>query len=97
MTIAVRPSSSASRACSTCASLRRSRFDGGLVEHEHPRPGEEGAGQGEQLALTRRQRRSPLVHEGVEAVGQPIDQVVEADGAARLEHLVVGGVGSARR
>ena len=51
----------------------------GLVEHEHPGRGEEGPGQREELALARRQRHAALVHRRVDALGQPLDQLGEAD------------------
>ena len=43
---------------------------GGLVEHQDPGLGQEGPGQGDELALARRQRLAALVDDGVEAVGQ---------------------------
>ena len=70
---------------------------GGLVEHEHAWAGEERARQREQLPFARRQGRAALVDEGVEALGETIDQLVQADGAAGLVDLLVGGVGTSER
>ena len=64
---------------------------GRLVEHEHPRSGVECPRQREKLAFARRQRHPTLVHERVEPVRQPVDQLVEPDGAARLAHGVEPG------
>ena len=64
-----------------------------LVEHEHARAGEERAGERDELALARRQRHAALVHRRVEALGQPVDELGEADAVHRLHDLVVGGVG----
>ena len=65
---------------------------GRLVEHEHPRVGQERPRQRDQLALARGQRLAALVHDRVEAVGHPLDDVGEADGVDGLPDLVVGGV-----
>ena len=65
----------------------------GFVEDEHTGPGQEGTGQGEELALARRQRRPPLVHGCVEPFGQALDEVAEADDLGRLHDVLVAGVG----
>ena len=65
-----------------------------LVEHEHAGRGEEGPGEGDELALARRQRHAPLVHRRVEALGEPVDEVGEPDAVHGLRDLVVGGVGA---
>ncbi len=70
---------------------------GRLVEHEDPGPGEERAGECEQLTLARGERRAALVHERVEPVRQPLDQLVEPDRAARLVDFGVGGVRAGER
>ena len=63
----------------------------GLVEDQHPGTRQEGSGQGHQLALTGRQRRSPLVDRGVYAVRHPVHQPLESDGPTGLPHLFTGG------
>ncbi len=97
MRIAVRPSSSASSAALDLRLAAQIEVRSGLVEHEHARAGEERARQREQLAFARREGRAALVDEGVEALGETIDQLVEADGAAGLVDLLVGGVGTRER
>ena len=69
-TTTVRPSVSAlerplDRALGAGVEVRRR-----LVEHEHRRVGERGAGERHELALARRQPRAALAHLGVEPVGE---------------------------
>ena len=66
---------------------------GRLVEHEHPGMREERPRERDQLALAGGQRLAALVHDRVEAVGHPLDDIAQADGVDRLPDLVVGGVG----
>ena len=63
-----------------------------LVEHEHARPGEERAGERDELPLTRRERHAAFVHRRVEPLGEPVDEVGQPDAMDRLPDLVVGGV-----
>ena len=80
MTIAVRPSSrhverALDPGLGAQVEVRRR-----LVEDQHARLRQEGAGEREQLALARRERDAALVARRVEARGEPLDEVVEADG-----------------
>ena len=63
----------------------------GLVEDEHPGAGQERPGQRDELALPRRQRHAALVHQRVDALGEPLDELGQADAVDRLHDLVVGG------
>ena len=74
-----------------CRRVERGR---GLVEHEHGRLGEEGAGDGDPLSLARRQRPAPLAHRRVIAVRQTVHKRGEARGANRRRQLVIGRLGS---
>jgi hypothetical protein len=78
---AVRASSRTSRAASIFVSESEVEVRGRLVEHEHARVGEEGAGERDQLALAGGERLAALVDDGVEPVGHPLDDVGEADRA----------------
>src|SRR5699024_8955010 len=55
-------------------------------------PGEEGAGDGDQLLLAGGEGRSVVVHDRVVAVGQLAGEVVDVGGDGGLDHLVVGRV-----
>ena len=65
----------------------------GVVEDEHLRVGERGAGEGDALALPARQREAALADDGVVAVRQLEDEVVGLGDAGRGLDLGVGGVG----
>src|SRR3954464_8774516 len=56
---------------------------GGLVEDEDAGLGEEGAGEGDQLALTGRELDAALADFGVEALREPGDEVGGADRGQR--------------
>lgn len=62
---------------------------GRLVEDQYPRPGEKRTSKCEELSLARGQRRPPFVHQRVDAVREPGNELVESDGATRLVHLLV--------
>ena len=68
---------------------------GGVVEHEQPGVHEQGAGDGDALALTARQRVAPLADDAVVAVGQLADEVVGLRGAGGGDDLVERRVGPA--
>ena len=94
MRIAVRFSSRTSRAASILRLGLEVEVGGGLVEDQHPGVGEEGPGQGDELALARGQGLAPFVHDGVETVGHALDDVGQAHPVDRLVDLLVGGLGS---
>ena len=54
---------------------------------------EQHAGDGQPLLLAARQAVAPLADDGVVALGQGGDEVVDARRPARVDQLVVGGVG----
>ena len=67
---------------------------GGVVEDQDGRVDQQGAGDGDPLALPAGERVAPLAHHGVVPVGQPID---ETGGTGRLgcgHDLLEGGVGA---
>ena len=68
---------------------------GGLVEDQERRVAQERPGQGQPLALTGRQARPALAQHGVEALGQPVDQVGEAGVVHRPADPLGRGVGPA--
>ena len=70
---------------------------GGVVEHEDARVDEQGAGDGDALALTARQRVAALADDGVVAVGQLQDEVVRAGCPRRRLDLLERRVGSTER
>ena len=70
------------------------QIGGGLVEDEHARSGQEGAGEGQQLALTRRQRGAALVTGSIQAVGERRHERLQAHDPAGFGHLGVTGVGA---
>ena len=53
---------------------------GGVVEHQHPRVGEQRPGQGDPLPLPARQRQPAFADHGVVAVGQRGDELVRGGG-----------------
>ena len=67
---------------------------GGVVEHQDRRVDEQGAGDGDALALAARQRVAALAHHGVVAVGQLPDELVGPGG--RGGRLDLGEVGVGR-
>jgi hypothetical protein len=58
---------------------------GRLVEHHDPGLGQQGAGEREELAFTCGEVAAPLGEDGVEAVRQTGEEVVEADEPTRVE------------
>ena len=94
MKIAVRPAAAASRSAGERGSHRLVEVLGRLVEDEDRAIGEDRAGELEPLALTTRQPRAGLAHEGVQPVGQGVDPVEQVSPPERVADLVVGGAGS---
>ncbi len=68
-----------------------------VVEHEHVRIGEHGAGDRDALPLAAREREPALADDGVVPVGELGDEVVRAGHGGRAADVVVGGVGAAVR
>ena len=93
MRMAVRPSSSTSSAASTLVSDCRSRLEVASSSTSTRGWARKARAEGDQLALAGRERLAPLVHDGVEPVGQPVDELGEPDGVDRLVDLGVGRVG----
>ena len=67
---------------------------GGLVEDEDARVGEDGAGDGEALALAAGELDAALADDGVVAFGEALGELVDAGDAAGLQELLLGGVGA---
>ena len=77
--------------------LRRVDGRGGVVEDEHPGVGEDGAGDGDALALAARQREAALADDGAVAVGQVDDEVVGAgEAGGPLDPARAAASGSAK-
>ena len=73
-------------------SLSASTLRGGLVEDEDARVGEQRPREADELPLPGAERRAALLHLGVVAVGQRLDEVVHADDARdALDLVLVGG------
>ena len=66
---------------------------GRLVQNQDSRAREKDAGEGNELALSRRERGSPLADLGVEAFGKKPGEVARANGVRRRLNLGVRGVG----
>ena len=66
---------------------------GGLVEHDDGDVAHEEPGKGDELLLARRERGAPGAERGVEAVGQAVDPVVEAEFGDGGAHRRGGHVG----
>ncbi len=66
-----------------------------VVEDEHPGVVEQGAGQGDALALPAGEREAALADAGVVALGEVADELVGLRGRGRGPDLGVGGVGAA--
>ncbi len=64
----------------------------GLVEHEHRRVAQDGAGDRDPLALAAGEAEAALADDGVVALGQRRDRVVDLGGARRLLDLLVGRI-----
>jgi hypothetical protein len=62
----------------------------GLVEHQDPWVGEEGAGQGDELSLPGREGLAAFVDHGGEALGHALDHIGEPHPVHRLVDLFVG-------
>ena len=71
----------------------RVEVGGGLVEDHHGRILEQDPGDGQPLLLPAGQPVAPLADDGVVALGQRGDQVVDAGRPAGRDDLGVGGVG----
>ena len=93
ITIDVRPASAVAERLLDQQPRSRSRGGGGLVEDHDGGVLEQHAGDGQALLLAARQPVAALADDGVVAVGQRGDDVVDARGPARGHDLVVGGVG----
>ena len=65
---------------------------GGLVEDDHPRPGQEQAGDREALAFAAGEPVAALPHHRVQAVGQRGEQLAEPGAVQGVDQLGVGGV-----
>ena len=70
---------------------------GGVVEHQHPRVGQDRPGDGDALALTARQREAALAEHRVVGVGQPHDEVVRAGEPGGALDLLGRGLGIGER
>lgn len=66
---------------------------GGLVEDEDPGVGQQGAGDGDALALTAGERGAPLRQHGVVTKGQPQNEVVGTGQGGGPDDLVQAGMG----
>jgi len=77
--------------------LLRARVEGGggLVEHQDARPLQHGAGDGHALLLAAGQLQAALAHQGVVAMRQRLDEVVDLRQACRREDVLAAGVGPA--
>ena len=93
MVIVVRPRAAASRAAWTCALGAVVQRAGGLVEDQHRGVAEQGAGDGQPLLLAAGEPVPTGADDGVVAVGQAGDHVVDPGGPAGVLDL---GVGRAR-
>ena len=92
MTIVVRPSASFSSASPTARSVGHVERRGRLVEHEHGRVAQDRAGDRDALLLAAGEAEAALADDGVVAVGQRGDRVVDLGGAGGVLDLVVGRV-----
>ena len=66
---------------------------GGLVEDQDPRLGEQGAGEGDELALAGRELDAALADLGLDAVREGGDELGRPDRADRLLDLLEAGLG----
>ncbi len=67
---------------------------GGLVEDEDARVGEDGAGDGEALALAAGELDAALADDGVVPLGEALGELVDAGDAAGFHELLFGRVGA---
>ena len=67
---------------------------GGFVEDEDARVGENGAGDGDALALAAGELDAALADDGVVAFGEALGELVDAGDAAGFHELLLGGVGA---
>ena len=93
--IVVRPAMSRRRVAWMPASTVGVDGRRGVVEHQDPGVGEQGAGQGDALALASRKREAPLPHHRVVTRRQHLDELVGFGRLRRGPHLLVGGVRAA--
>ena len=96
ITIAVRPASSRRRPCSISRLGVHVDVRGRLVEDQDARVGGRRARERHQLALAGGQVAAALADLGVVAVGQPLDELVRADGRGRRLHVRLGRAGPRR-
>ena len=68
---------------------------GGLVEDEELGVGQEGVGEGDELALPYREATAPLAHVRLVALGEAADEVVGPDGLRGGDDFFLGGVRAA--
>ena len=94
ITIVVRPTASASSASCTCALRLDVERAGRLVEHQHRRVAQDRSRDREALRLAAREPVAALADDGVEALRQPRQHVVDARRAGGVLQLLVGRVGA---
>ena len=92
MTSVVRPSASRSSASPTARSVGDVERAGRLVEHEHGRVAQDRAGDRDALLLAAGEAEAALADDGVVALGERRDRLVDLGGAGRLLDLLVGRV-----
>ncbi len=68
---------------------------GGLVEDEDAGVGEDGAGDGDPLALAAGELDAALAYDGVVLLGKTLGELVDAGDAAGIYELLFGGVRAA--
>ena len=67
---------------------------GGFVEDEDAGVGEDGAGDGDALALAAGELDAALAYDGVVLLGETLGELVDAGDAAGVHELLFGGVGA---
>ena len=95
MTIAVRPASRRSRPRSIVFSVAHVDVRGRLVEDQDARFGEQRAGEGDELALARRELDAALADLGLDPFGQRRDELGRADRRGRGFDLLQARLGPA--
>ena len=92
-TMAVRPSMRRSKGLLHGGLAFRIQGARGLVQHEDGTVGQHGAGDGDALALAARELDAALAGDGVEALGQILDELQRVGRARRLTDLLHGSIG----